>query len=123
MNDYVRYEIEPPAELSQQYDRLIKQQLAQRQSRVQVTLANALEQLSALVTCGTRISQHRHYHPKKEQVSEGSPPPVLTQDSSAEANSIQGTIARQSWSASVRRNSDVSRQLQLRYNDRSGRLV
>jgi tetratricopeptide (TPR) repeat protein len=49
VNDYVRYEIEPPAELRQQYDRLIKQQLAQRQNRVKVTLANAQEQLNALV--------------------------------------------------------------------------
>jgi len=54
VNDYVRYEIEPPAELRQQYDRLIKQQLAQRQSRVQVTLANALEQLNTLVTWWNR---------------------------------------------------------------------
>lgn len=54
VNDYVRYEIEPPAELRQQYDRLIKEQLAQRQSRVQVTLANALEQLNTLVTWWNR---------------------------------------------------------------------
>lgn len=54
VNDYVRYEIEPPAELRQQYDRLIKQQLAQRQSRVQVTLANALQQFNTLLTWWNR---------------------------------------------------------------------
>jgi hypothetical protein len=54
VNDYVRYEIEPPAELRQQYDRLIKQHLAQRQSREQVTLANALEQFSTLLTWWNR---------------------------------------------------------------------
>ncbi|AXY77517.1 DUF2135 domain-containing protein [Paraflavitalea soli] len=54
VNDYVRYEIEPPAELRPQYDRLIKQQLAQRQSREQVTLANALAQLNTLVTWWNR---------------------------------------------------------------------
>ncbi len=54
MNDYVRYEIEPPADLRDQYDRLIKQQLAQRESRLQVTLANALQQLNGLVTWWNR---------------------------------------------------------------------
>ena len=54
VNDYVRYEIEPPAELRDQYDRLIKQQLVQRDNRMQVTLANALQQLNNLVTWWNR---------------------------------------------------------------------
>lgn len=49
VNDYVRYAIEPPAELRGQYDHIIKQQLAQRESRLQVTLLNALQQLNTLV--------------------------------------------------------------------------
>lgn len=54
VNDYVRYEIEPPAELRDQYDHLIKQQLVQRDNRMQVTLANALQQLNSLVTWWNR---------------------------------------------------------------------
>ncbi|MBO9564643.1 MAG: DUF2135 domain-containing protein [Niastella sp.] len=54
VNDYVRYEIEPPAELRSQYDQMIKQQLAQRESRLQLTLANALQQLDVLVNWWNR---------------------------------------------------------------------
>lgn len=54
VQDYVRYEIEPPAELRDQYDRIIKQQLAQRENRIQVTLANALLQLNSLVNWWNR---------------------------------------------------------------------
>lgn len=48
VNDYVRYEIEPPAELREQYDRMIKQQLVQRENSVRVTLANALQYFNSL---------------------------------------------------------------------------
>lgn len=54
VNDYVRYEIEPPAELRSQYDQMIKQQLVQREGRLQLTLANALQQLNTLVTWWNR---------------------------------------------------------------------
>ncbi len=54
VNDYVRYEIEPPAELRSQYDHMIKQQLVQREGRLQLTLANALQQLNTLVTWWNR---------------------------------------------------------------------
>ena len=48
VNDYVHYEIEPPAELRDQYDRMIKQQLVQRENNVRVTLANALQYFNSL---------------------------------------------------------------------------
>jgi tetratricopeptide (TPR) repeat protein len=48
VNDYVHYEIEPPAELRDQYDRMIKQQLVQRENNVRVTLANALQYFNNL---------------------------------------------------------------------------
>jgi tetratricopeptide (TPR) repeat protein len=50
VNDYVRYEIEPPTELREQYDRMIKQQLVQRDNNVRVTLANALQYFNNLST-------------------------------------------------------------------------
>lgn len=39
--DYVQYEIEPPVELRDEYDRLIKQRSEQRQNRVNTSLNNA----------------------------------------------------------------------------------
>lgn len=54
VQDYVRYEIEPPAELRDQYDRMMKQQLARRDNHQQVTLSNALLQLNKLVAWWNR---------------------------------------------------------------------
>ncbi|WP_276485226.1 VIT domain-containing protein [Paraflavitalea pollutisoli] len=54
VDDYVRYEIEPPAELRDQYDRIIKQQLAIRENQQQITLSNALAQFNNLVNWWNR---------------------------------------------------------------------
>lgn len=54
VQDYVRYEIEPPAELRDQYDRIIKQQLAQRGDRTQLMLINALHYFNNLVSWWNR---------------------------------------------------------------------
>jgi Ca-activated chloride channel family protein len=48
VNDYVHYEIQPPAELREQYDRLIKQQLVQRENNLHLTLASALQYFNSL---------------------------------------------------------------------------
>ena len=41
ITDYVQYEIEPPAELRAEYDRIIKERIALRQTQQQVTMNNA----------------------------------------------------------------------------------
>jgi tetratricopeptide (TPR) repeat protein len=49
VHDYVQYDIEPPAELRDQYDRIIKQQLATRQTQQHIAFTNALQQLNNLM--------------------------------------------------------------------------
>ncbi|MDF2187495.1 VIT domain-containing protein [Paraflavitalea sp. CAU 1676] len=86
VNDYVRYEIEPPAELRDQYDRIMKQQIARRESQQQLTLANALQQLNTLVTWWKR-SFVAQVTPKPIKPAEAesrptppAPQPITTQD-------------------------------------------
>lgn len=83
VNDYVRYEIEPPMELRDQYDRIIKQQLAQRENRLQVTLANALLQLNTLVTWW-----NRNFMAKAEP-----PPPPVKKREPVQADSVPARAA------------------------------
>jgi lipoprotein NlpI len=90
VHDYVRYEIEPPAELRGQYDQMIKQQLVQRESRLQLTLANALQQLDVLVNWWNR-SFTAKAAPKPIKGKKD----VLTRDNSLANNIIQGTIVDQ----------------------------
>jgi hypothetical protein len=49
VDDYVRYEIEPPKELRQQYDRLIKEHWASLQTQRHVSMNNALQQMDGLM--------------------------------------------------------------------------
>lgn len=84
VQDYVRYEIEPPADLRNQYDQLMKQQLVMREGQQRVTLASALQNLDRLMTWWQRA-----FIPDKKPV------PIKKDDNTSAASANNRTSRNQ----------------------------
>jgi tetratricopeptide (TPR) repeat protein len=97
VTDYLQYEIEPPAELREEYDRLLKERVASRQTARELAINNALSYSDQLMEWWDKKFEWTPPAPKHPDhytlldTARGQAP-VMTRDSSIAAGTITGRV-------------------------------